>query len=452
MVKVIPFRGILYNKEKIKTINSVIAPPYDIISNVGQDKYYLKNNYNIIRLIYGKDLPWDDPMNDRYIRSARYFEDWLERGILISDKNPSIYIYMQEYSIPSHIGHIHKEERPKKRRVGFIALLKLEEFGKGNIFPHEETLPQPKEDRLQVMRRCRANLCQIFGVYSDPQMKINNIMEMEMKREPLINITDDGGDRHSLWAITDVETQDKIISEIEDKKIFIADGHHRYETAITYRDEMRSKTTNFTGNDPYNYIMIYLTNSDADGLTILPTHRLIKNLPSFNKDEIERKIGEYFLIESFPFKDKGEEPYKRIEMFKEMENRGNKGHVFGMYFGENRYLLLSLRNEAIMDELIDYPRTKEWKRLDVTILHTLLIEKILNIKRDSVTAQRDITYVTDEEEMIHSVEEGGYQIAFFLTPTKIEEVQKIAMSGERMPQKSTFFYPKLLTGLVINSL
>jgi uncharacterized protein (DUF1015 family) len=215
---------------------------------------------------------------------------------------------------------------------------------------------------------------------------------------------------------------------------------------------MRSKTPNFTGNEPYNYIMIYLTNSDADGLTILPTHRLIKNLLSFNKDEVEKKIGEYFFIESFPFKDKGEEPYKRIEMFKEMENRGNKGHVFGMYFGENRYLLLSLRNEAIMDELIDYPSTKEWKRLDVIILHALLIEKILNIKRDRVTAQRDITYVTDEEEMIHSVEEGGYQIAFFLTPTKIEEVQKIAMSGERMPQKSTFFYPKLLTGLVINNL
>ena len=454
MVKIIPFKGILYNRKIIKTLNSVVAPPYDVISRVGQDEYYQKNNHNIVRLIYGKNLPWDDSTHDRYIRSARYFEDWLKRKVLIRDRNPSIYIYRQEYSIPPHIGYIHREKGPKNGiRNGFIALLRLEEFGKGNILPHEETLSRPKEDRLQVLRRCRANFSQIFGVYSDPQMKTDDLMEMETKREPLVNITDNEGDRHRLWAVTDVEMQNKIISEIENKKIFIADGHHRYETAITYRDEMRSKFPDFTGKEPYNYIMIYLTNSDAEGLTILPTHRLIKNLPSFNKEEVERKIEKYFSIESFPFdKDKGDEQDKRKEVFKKMEERVKKGHIFGMYFGDNRYLLLSLRDEGILDEVIDCSRCKEWRMLDVTILHALLIERILNIKEDSVIAQKNITYATDEEEVIRSVEKGGYQVAFFLNPTKIEEIKSIAMKGERMPQKSTFFYPKLLTGLVINKL
>lgn len=455
MVTIVPFRGILYNRKKIKPLNSVVAPPYDVISGAGQDEYYLKNNYNIVRLIYGKDLPWDDnSTNNRYIRSDRYFKDWLKREVLIRDSNPCIYIYRQEYSIPSHIGYIHREDGDRKRiRNGFIALLRLEEFGKGDIFPHEETLSKPKEDRLQVLRRCRANFSQVFGVYSDPQMNIDDLMEREMKREPLVNITGDEGDRHYLWAVTDIEMQNKIISGIRDKKILIADGHHRYETAIAYRDEIRSKSPDFTGKEPYNYIMTYLTNSDTEGLTILPTHRLIKNLPSFNKEEVEKKIGEHFSIESFSFdKDKGDEQDKRIDMFRKMEERGKKGRIFGMYFGDNRYLLLSLRDEGILDEIVDRSRCEEWRLLDVTILHALLIERILNISGDSIADQRNITYLTDEEEVIRSMQEGGYQVAFFLNPTRIEEVKGIAMKGERMPQKSTFFYPKLLTGLVINKL
>ncbi|MBI5749033.1 MAG: DUF1015 domain-containing protein [Nitrospinae bacterium] len=445
MAKIIPFKGILYNKEKIRDIKDVVAPPYDVISPAEQEELYKRHENNVVRLILGKESNSDTPDNNRYTKARDSFDSWQKDSILIKDAFPSIYVYSQEY----HLGETEGFE--KKRRLGFIALSKLEDFGEGKIHPHENTLAKPKEDRLKLMQHCHANFSSIFGLFSDPSKRIDSVLKDYMRHSPLYDLVDDAGMRHTLWAIRDNRAIQIITSVMSDKQVFIADGHHRYETAINYRNEMRGKLPDFSGEELYNYVMMYFTNTNSEGLSILPIHRLISNLSDFDKKKIVEKAGEFFNIEKLSFNESDEKTAKQ-KLFSDMKERGEKEHIFGVYLGDDEYLLLTLKDEDVLDKLITNSRHPSWKKLDVTILHTLLIEKVLRISEKNLAEQKNITYTISGDEAIKDVKGGKYQIALFLNPTKIEEVKDVATAGEKMPQKSTFFYPKLITGLVMNKL
>ena len=445
MAKIIPFKGILYNKEKIRDMKDVVAPPYDVISPPEQEELYKRHENNVVRLILGKESDSDTPDNNRYTKAKDSFDSWQKNSILIKDAFPSIYVYSQEY----HLGETEGFE--KKRRLGFIALSKLENFGEGKIHPHENTLAKPKEDRLKLMQHCNANFSSIFGLFSDPSKRIDSVLKDYMRHSPLYDLVDDAGMRHTLWAIRDNKVIQIITGVMSDKQVFIADGHHRYETAINYRNEMREKLPNFTGEELYNYVMMYFTNTNSEGLSILPIHRLVSNLSNFDKKKIIKKAGEFFNIEKLSLNESDEKTVKQ-KLFSDMKERGKKEHIFGMYLGNDEYLLLTLKDEDVLDRLITNSRHPSWKKLDVTILHTLLIEKVLGVSEKNLAEQKNITYTISGDEAIKDVKAGKYQIALFLNPTKIEEVKDVATAGEKMPQKSTFFYPKLITGLVMNKL
>ncbi|MBI3582671.1 MAG: DUF1015 domain-containing protein [Nitrospinae bacterium] len=447
MAKIIPFKGILYNKEKIRDMKDVVAPPYDVISPAEQEELYKRHENNVVRLILGKESNSDTSDNNRYTKARDSFDSWQRDSILIKDAFPSIYVYSQEY----HLGETEGFE--KKRRLGFIALSKLEDFGEGKIHPHENTLAKPKEDRLKLMQHCNANFSSIFGLFSDPSKRIDSVLKDYMRHSPLYDLVDDAGMRHTLWAIRDNRAIQIITGVMSDKQVFIADGHHRYETAINYRNEMRGKLPNFSGEELYNYVMMYFTNTNSEGLSILPIHRLVSNLSDFDKKEIVKKAGEFFNIEKLSFNESDEKAVRK-RLFSDMKERGEKEHIFGMYIGDDDYILLTLK-EGGQEEVNSKQYgvgSKQVKKLDVTILHTLLIEKILGISEKSLAEQKNITYTISWDEAIKDVKAGKYQIALFLNPTKIEEVKDVAAAGEKMPQKSTFFYPKLITGLVMNKL
>ncbi len=447
MANISPFKGILYNNDKIKDIKAVVAPPYDVISPKEQENLYKIHKNNVVRLILGKEEDEDTPDNNRYTRANDFFESWQRDGILIKDAYPSIYVYAQEYYLGESEGF------EKKMRIGFISLSKLEDFGEGGIHPHENTLAKPKEDRLRLIKSCNANFSPIFGLFSDPSKRIDSILKDAMRQPPLYDLADDAGVRHTLWAIRENRAIQIITGQMSDKQIFIADGHHRYETAINYRNEMRKKTPNFTGDEPFNHVMMYFTNTNSEGLSILPIHRIVNNLKDFDKKKIVDEARFFFDIESFTFNEY-EEKNVRQRLFSEMKNRGENGHIFGMYLGDNEYLLLTLKGEGQVARGKGQEKNmpSPLKTLDVTILHTLFIEKALGISEESLSEQKNITYTINEIEAVKGVREGKYQLALFLNPTKIEEVQAVAAAGEKMPQKSTFFYPKLITGLVMNKL
>lgn len=431
LAKITPFRGIIYNQKKVGDLSKVVAPPYDTISYKQQEQYYQTSKYNVVRLILGKESPGDRPWDNKYTRAAQYLKDWLEKDVLKRDNHPAIYTYDEQFML----------EEESRHRWGFIALLKLEEFTSGKVLPHERTLPGPKADRLRLMQTTQANLCQVLGLYSDPQKETDKLLESPMETEPLINITDENNIKHRLWRATNSELIDKLTQLMKDKTIYIADGHHRYETALNYQREMREKTKDRSGKAPFDYVMVMLVNMDREGLIILPTHRLIKK-KDFHPAKLEHQIMQYFDIEAVPLN----------RLLAQMRARGEESHTFGVYLGERQSYLLTLRSESILDKLLGPTHSKEWRRLDVVILQTLLIEHILAIDSQKPAKSAEISFTEDEMEAKGLVDEGRYQVAFFLNPTKIEQVKKIADQREKMPQKSTYFYPKLLSGLVINKL
>jgi uncharacterized protein (DUF1015 family) len=424
MVNIIPFRGLRYNSAKVQ-LSEVVAPPYDVISEEEQTEYHEKKECNVIRLILGRDRPGDDPQSNKYTRAAAYLDEWLEHGVLIRDGEPSIYVYEEEYRY-----------RGKKRVMrGFIALAGLEELGEGSILPHEETLRGPVKDRLALIRACRANFSSIFTVYSDPSGAVEESLNPENPGELVADVVAEGV-RHRLWRVSNPGAIKGVVEGMRDKQVLIADGHHRYETALNFWRE--------TGEEKHGYVMMYFTNMDRSGITILPAHRVVRGLKNLSIDDLTAKLGRYFSIIDFPIADKGA---ARRQLLKRMLEMNRTKHVLGMYI-EGKYFLLSLIDEKILDKIGDQRKSREWRRLDVSIVHSLVLKHILGIEADG----DDVVYVTDAGEAVELVEKGLYQLAIFVNPTKLAEVKNIAMRGERMPGKATYFYPKLLTGLVMNKL
>jgi uncharacterized protein (DUF1015 family) len=446
--EILPFYGIFYNNSKIKDYASVLTQPYDKITPEMQQEYYKRHPYNLVRITKGKDLKADNHNYNKYTRAGVYFNEWQKRKILVQDKKRAVYAYYQEYQPPG----ANKDET--KIRKGVIALMRLKDFGRGGVHPHEKTLLKPKQDRLNLMHQVGGSTGQIFMLYSDPKLIINSALDnITDRRKPDVDLIDDYGVVNKLWKITEPKIIRHIQNTIRGKEVFIADGHHRYETAINYRDEMRALGLKCIGNESYENRMMTFINMDDKGLTILPTHRLIFGLKNFSFDSLLKKLKPYFWSNEYPWVSQGEEKFSRADLLEDIKMTGATAHTFGLAVaGIKKYYMFTLKNDKIMDKIVTDTHSPIWKRLDVTILHSFILEKILSITKEQVEQEEKVNYIRSFDEAIDNIRRGKYQMAFLLNPTKIEEVKKVSLQGERMPQKSTDFYPKLLSGIVISKI
>lgn len=430
MAIVIPIKGVRYNPAKTN-LNDVVTPPYDVIDASGQNMFYEKNPYNVIRLELGKTFPDDNDNNNRYTRASGFLQEWLHTGVLINDEKPSVYLYEQEFDVRGD----------KKVRCGFIAGVQSNDYSKGEVLPHEETLPKHKADRLQLMKTTLANFSPIFGLYADPQHIIEKSLESAKgMRKPDIEVTDNLGVINRLWVIDDEKTLKTVVEEMSDKKIFIADGHHRYETAVNFGKEMSAQ-----GKYGYDYLMVSLVNLYNEGLVVFPTHRVVKNLKNLDTKMLLGSLTEDFDVETLP---SGTSLNDFISI---LEAKGENSHSFGLYTGDNQFYILVLKAEDKLDSLVLEGRSAKWRRLDVSILHTLILETMLGIGSQQQADESNLVYVREEDVAKEAVDSGSAQLVFFMNSTKVEEVTDIATGGEKMPQKSTFFYPKVITGMVMNN-
>jgi uncharacterized protein (DUF1015 family) len=434
VVKIFPFKGILYNN-KLKNTAKLFTPPYDVISPEEQDLLYNVHDFNFIRLNLGKEFPTDTDYNNKYVRAAAFLDGWLRHNILLPDNKPAFYAYEQTFVF----------RRKKYSRLGFIGLLRLEDMGRGKVFPHEETFPRAKLDRLQLMRTTSANLESIFSLYSDEKAKTIRVLKQFTKRKPLFEVVDKDKVKHRFWRVDRKPAINKIIKEMKDKTVFIADGHHRYEAALRYKTELKMKNTKFSEEESYNHIMMYFTPLEDKGLLVLPIHRVLKNITYFDPLSFEKQLEQFFEVEPYKAGKKSAAGIRK-KLLHDLEKKGAGKHVFGLYLGKNRYYLLTLKDEKMVEEMVEEEKPKAWKNLDTTILHYAVFDRLLGIAHET---EDKVIYVKDEEKAVKLVDQEGCQIAFLLNPTKIEEITTIASKQEKMPQKSTYFFPKLLSGLVL---
>ncbi len=439
MAKIVPFRALRYDLTRVGEAQSVMAPPYDVISPALQEDLYRRSPFNVVRLILGKTGPDDTESNNRYTRAAADFRFWQQEGILTRDLQPSIYLYDQEYPL---------EEGRKVVRSGFMALTRIEDFSSGVVKPHEKTLSGPKTDRLQLTKACGANFSPIFSLYSDPSCALESLSRKVREKRPDIEVADDDGVIHRLWQVADADLIRKAQDLLDSKPLFIADGHHRYETAINYRNLMREKHPKYTGKELFNYVLMYFANMEDQGMLIFPTHRLVFNLPDLQLDPFLRSLEGSFAVESRQID--AADAAQRQEVRRLLREKGKERRTLALYAGGGVVHFLSLRDEKAMDRFFDPKSPKALRTLDVSILHKLILEELLHISTEAQEKQTNLKYVKSFDEAFEAVDRGECQLAFLMNSTRMSEVRDVANAGEKMPQKSTYFYPKLLSGLVIN--
>jgi uncharacterized protein (DUF1015 family) len=435
MAVLLPFQGIRYNGNKVKDLRKAVCPPYDVIDAQAQDRFYHAHEYNIIRVELGKENPDDSPTNNRYTRAAAFLKDWIKQGVLERDSEPSLYLYKLDYLLPT---------KEKKTLKGFFSLVQLEEIGKGKIFPHEFTFPKAKQDRLRLMRACLANTSPIFMLYSDPAGDRIAALERAVdEAHPLINFVGEEEIRHRLWKISTPSVVTTLCDSMKDHPLFIADGHHRYETALNFMGEMREKDHS-PGPKPYDAVFIFCSNMDDAGISLLPIHRVILNPLPCDLKTLKHRLAQSFDVTHMDFNNTTESRI-RNKLFEEMSKAGQSATVFGMYAGsEQSFHLLKLKPEFA-------PKTaKALEALDVSIFQKNILEGALGITDPAAKKEGQVQFVKDAEKAIKSVQNGSAGLVFFLNPTKIRQVRDVVLVGDRMPQKSTYFYPKPLTGLVLN--
>ena len=434
MANLIPFRGVLYDPAGVKDLSKVVAPPYDIIDAEYQRALHARHPHNIIRLELGEDKAGDTPAENRYSRAAAALTQWLRSGVLKRDSQPSIYLLMIDYQPPSG--------SPETRRTlkGFLSTVELEEFGTGRIFPHENTRSAAKADRLSLIEACRANFSPIFSLYSDPEGRVLDLLERSVDlNKPRIDFRDDEGFRQRLWSLSDPTVLAQAGSMMRGKPLFIADGHHRYETALRYRELRRAPAKSGAGQQPYDAVLMLFSSLEDPGLTVLPTHRVLTT-PLGDAGKVTAWLNDAFVIRETPAD--ADDRDARTRFLQDLRASGRSKVVFGLVLrGGRSYLILELRPDHYPG-----PDTSERDRLDVSILQQLVITKLC----PNAAEQEAILYTKDDDEALDLVRHGKAEGALLLNPTKVSEVRAVATSGGRMPHKSTYFFPKPLTGLVIN--
>jgi uncharacterized protein (DUF1015 family) len=441
MAQVLPFRGIIYNPKAVEDLADVITPPFDVITTAEQEQFYARSAHNVVRLILGKDSADDGPSQNPHSRAADYLRSWLSNRILVRDPEPAFYLTALDFTI---------DERPVTR-WGLIALARLVPFEDGIILPHERTFTNVKSERLALMKACHANFCPIFAMVPDDQNLLTLFASLCKRRTPAIAITAHEGQRHRLWRITDADVQGRISAVLAPLKFYIADGHHRYETALNYRNWVRECHPNLPEDHPANFVMMYLSSMADPGLVIRAAHRMLKRVPATAIDRLLDRAAPYFEIETIS-RDLAADGGARDRFLAALRN-GGKRQSIGMAAKDHRaYYCLRLKKTRSVDQLFgsDYP--EPLRQLDVTVLTRLIFVEHLDFDRNRLDNEKLIAYTTDAREALGRVASGDFDACFILNPTGLDQVRNVADRGLVMPRKATYFYPKVTTGLVMNVL
>ena len=423
-----PFHGVRYDMAQVGALSDVVAPPYDVIDPALQDRLYQASPYNIIRLELNRPETGDDEASNRYTRASRFLRDWLRQGVLREDAAPAFYLYHQTFDV---------EGRTYTRR-GFLARVRLEPFGRGKIYPHEETLSGPKADRLALFQATRYNLSPIFGLYPDPEARVLRAVEDGLRDRTPLEATDHLGVLNRLWPISDPETHTLVQGLMGAKPIFIADGHHRYETGLRFREECG---TPVDSDDPANFCMMMLVGMSDPGLIILPTHRLVDGFPALTADALAERLAPEFEVNIM-----GTGDAAARSAWEEIEAEGTQELLGFGTVADGRWLTARLRSDERMDALAT-DHSPAWRALGVSILHVLVLASLLKPFGDP-----GCRYVHLMGEVLAEVAALRCDLACLVPPAGMSEVEEIASNLEKMPPKSTYFYPKLLSGLVLNPL
>ena len=431
MPEIRPFRGVRYDVTKVGDLSDVVAPPYDVIDATLQDKLYAASPYNVIRLELNKEEPADSPEQNRYTRAARFLKEWTREGTLRPDDHPALYLYHQTYEVE---GQVHT-------RKGFIARVRLESFGQGKIYPHEQTLSGPKADRLALFNATKYNLSPIFGLYPDATNEVLNAVEAGLKDRTPLEATDHLGVTNRLWPILDQQTHTLVQGLMASKPIFIADGHHRYETGVKFRDDLTASGEINGPEDPANFCMMMLVGMSDPGLLILPTHRLVSGLPGLTSETLIERLAPEFEVKVV-----GEGDAGCRAAWEEIATGGAQDVLGFGTVADNTWITARLRSDATMDKLTP-DHSPDWRSLGVSILHELTLKHLLGS-----VGQASCRYVHLIDEVLTDVAAKGCDLACLVPPASMEHVEDIASNLEKMPPKSTYFYPKLLSGLVLNPL
>ncbi|MBI4568344.1 MAG: DUF1015 domain-containing protein [Planctomycetes bacterium] len=440
MAEIVPFRGYLYNPEKVGDISLVLTKPYDKIDDPLREKYFERSPHNFCHV----ELPRPEPADGHYATAASTLQKWMREGVLFQYHEPALFLYTQRFSNP-----LFPEE--VLERTAFIALLRLVEFGRG-VRPHERTLSGPKADRLKMMRATGCHLGHIFMLYSDPEQSVNQAIRAAAESAPPFHQgTDDDGVAHAIRPITDRAVVSRVQAAMKGRELFIADGHHRYETALNYRNERRAAGVNTAVAEGADFRMCSFVCMEDPALVILPTHRVVRNAPPLLREQFLKHAEKEFTVISYRFS--GEQDRERVmeEFLEDLRFEGTARSVVGAALPDAReFFLLCLKDESAMKRARP-DASAAFRSLDVAVLHTLVLEKFYGIDAGRLERQENVTYMADAREAAEAglSGRGGAQAAFILNPTRVRDVAAVAVAGERMPQKSTDFYPKLASGLVV---
>ncbi|HZU69899.1 MAG TPA: DUF1015 domain-containing protein [Ktedonobacteraceae bacterium] len=436
MADVQPLRGIRYAGEIAGDLARIVTPPYDVISEQAQASYYERSPYNVIRLELSRDEPGDDSLNNRYTRAAETLAEWRLQEVLRQDALPACYLYQQRFT---HNGQNYT-------RTSLLARVRLEPWSARVVLPHEQTLSKPKLDRLQLMRATAMNLSPLMSLYNDPQGRIRKLLNSSATN-PEVKITDEVGEEHVLRAITDRQHIALIQDFFAGRQLFIADGHHRYETALNYREEVLEQRRQLRPDDAVNFVLMALIDIDDPGLVVLPTHRLVFGLGQDALDALAAgRLADYFTVRTL-----GQAGEANADaLLQELAAAGTSVPSLIVQTA-NQAWLLSL-NEQGRARMAHSGHSDAWNELDVAVAHTLVLEHLLGLRAEDVTAGTHIRYTRDAQQALAAVRKGDAQLALLLNPTRVRQVCEVAGAGDKMPQKSTYFYPKLITGLVMNPL
>ena len=449
MAEIQPFHAYRYDAQRVAPAD-VLTQPYDKISPAMQERYYAVSPYNLIAIEKGRVLAGDSAGNNVYTRAAKTVDEWIAEKILVRDASPSIYVYAQEFEVPG--------THTRRERIGFIALTRVEDYDAHVIFRHERTLSAPKADRIELLRQTRTQTGQLFLLYDDPARQIDSWLEEAARAKPALELRDEYGVTHRLWPVSEPASVARIQKAMAPQKLVIADGHHRYETALHYRDECRARAGLTDPAAASEFAMATFINTHSRGVTILPTHRTVANLADFDFDRFRKALGGYFDWYSYPFLDPAERQSAYAEFRKDLEGRSHGRRAIGVYASASSagvankpgpaFYLFALQRGVDLEEIL--PDVAEAQRdLDVVLLHRLILQKGLGITPEDVASEKNLGYEREMDAAIGAVDAGRAQIAFLLNAVPVKQVVDIALGGNVMPQKSTDFYPKLLSGIAI---
>lgn len=441
MAEVLPFRGIHYNLSAIQDMADVVMPPFDVISPKEQDDAYRLHPYNMIRLELSRKNPTDSDQDNAHIRSARTYRDWISEQILLQDDVPAFYLATTDFSI---------DDAPYTR-VGLIGRIRLEPFEKGVVRPHEKTFSRVRADRLELMKACRTNFSPIYALYPDADGTIRRMLNAVLANQTaVLDFMDRNDHRHRLWQLSDLDIHKKLSQEFVHRIIYIADGHHRYETSLAYREWLRNHDPSFTNTHPANFVMMHLTAMEDPGMVILPAHRLLKQVPAESRTALLKKAPDFFHVERIPFGDNGGKAACR-QLVSRLGKAGTDTRIGICMEDRREFFLLTLKPDVMAqryrEELSDTLRD-----IDVTVLTRLIFMDLLGFDNARLDNEKLIGYASTALKAVEEVGSGEYDITFILNPTRIDQVRRVADDGLIMPRKATYFYPKVIAGLVMNSL